>query len=58
MDGYVHENVGLQEFDDSGEFDLDYVKNQGISMDVNVALSNSLGFGGHNATIIVKKYVD
>lgn len=56
-DGYVHENVGLQEVDDSGEFDLDYVKSKGIHMNVNAALSNSLGFGGHNATIIVKKYV-
>lgn len=56
-DGYIHENVGLQEVE-SEEFDLDYVKGQGIHMDVNTAISNSLGFGGHNATIVVKKYVD
>ena len=53
-DGYVHQNVGLKESEE--EMDLDYVKNQGIEMNVEYALSNSLGFGGHNATILVKKY--
>jgi len=36
--------------------DLDYVPNVAKKRDVNYALSNSLGFGGHNATIIFKKY--
>lgn len=36
--------------------DLDYVVNQHRKQEVNVAMSNSLGFGGHNATIIFKKY--
>lgn len=53
-DGYVHQNVGLKETEE--EMDLDYVRDQGIHMDVNYVLSNSLGFGGHNATILVKKY--
>ncbi len=37
------------------ECDLDYVPNEARKVKVNVALSNSLGFGGHNATICVKK---
>jgi 3-oxoacyl-[acyl-carrier-protein] synthase II len=38
------------------ECDLDYVPNEARKQEVNAALSNSLGFGGHNATIIFKKY--
>ncbi len=38
--------------------DLNYVPNKGISHKVDYALSNSLGFGGHNATILFKKYKD
>jgi len=55
-DGYVHPNVGLQETEE--ELDLDYVKGTGIEMNVNYVLSNSLGFGGHNASILVKKFVE
>lgn len=53
-DGYIHPNVGLKETEE--EMDLDYVKDCGINMDVNVAMSNSLGFGGHNACILAVKY--
>ncbi|KAB3531417.1 beta-ketoacyl-ACP synthase II [Alkaliphilus serpentinus] len=38
--------------------DLDYVPNEKKNRTVDYALSNSLGFGGHNATIIVKKYLE
>ncbi|WP_379969976.1 beta-ketoacyl-ACP synthase II [Ectobacillus sp. sgz5001026] len=38
------------------ECDLDYVPNEARKQDVNVVLSNSLGFGGHNAALIFKKY--
>lgn len=54
-DGFVHATTGLQEADE--ECDLDYVKGDGVKMEVNCAISNSLGFGGHNATLLVKKYV-
>ncbi|MEW4308801.1 beta-ketoacyl-ACP synthase II [Rossellomorea marisflavi] len=37
--------------------DLDYVANEAREQEVNVAMSNSLGFGGHNATLVFKKYV-
>ena len=40
------------------ECDLDYVPNQSRSQKVDVALSNSFGFGGHNVTLVFKKYVD
>ncbi len=36
--------------------DLDYVPNQARSLDVEVALSSSFGFGGHNACLIIKKF--
>ena len=52
-EGYVHKNAGLVNKDP--ECDLDCVK-EGIEMDVNVAISNSLGFGGHNAVLVFKKY--
>lgn len=54
-DGYIHPTVGTTEPDE--ECDLDYVINGALHQDVNVAISNSLGFGGHNASILVRKYV-
>lgn len=52
--GYIHPTVGLLVPDE--ECDLDYTAGAGVSMDVDYALSNSLGFGGHNASILVKRY--
>ena len=53
-EGYIHPTVGLKVPDE--ECDLNYVPGHGIYGDVEVALSNSLGFGGHNATLTVKKF--
>lgn len=52
-EGYIHRTVGYQIPDE--ELDLDYCK-EAAEGDFTYALSNSLGFGGHNATLIVKKY--
>ena len=54
QEGYVHATAGLEK--DDPECDLDYCKGEGVQMDVNCAISNSLGFGGHNATLLVKKF--
>ncbi len=40
------------------ECDLDYVPNKGREAKINYAVSNSLGFGGHNASIVLKKYTE
>lgn len=53
-EGYIHPTVGLKVPDE--ECDLNYVPGHGIYGAVEVALSNSLGFGGHNATLAVKKF--
>jgi 3-oxoacyl-[acyl-carrier-protein] synthase II len=52
-EGYIHRTRGLIESEE--ELDLDYCK-EPCEMDVDVAISNSLGFGGHNACIVLQKY--
>lgn len=54
MEDYVHATAGLAESEP--ECDLDYTKGEGVHTTVNYAISNSLGFGGHNASLVVKKY--
>lgn len=54
QDGFIHPTAGLKVADP--ECDLDYTPITGVSMDVNYAISNSLGFGGHNASLLVKKF--
>ncbi|SCI74137.1 3-oxoacyl-[acyl-carrier-protein] synthase 2 [uncultured Clostridium sp.] len=53
-DGYVPPTINVENVDE--ELDLDYVINKGREKNVRYALSNSLGFGGHNATLAFKKY--
>lgn len=52
-EGFIHRTVGLQETEE--ELDLNYCKTS-FTEDVPYALSNSLGFGGHNASILIGKY--
>ncbi|MDB0440576.1 beta-ketoacyl-[acyl-carrier-protein] synthase II [Clostridioides difficile] len=54
-DNFVPPTINIQEVGE--DLDLDYVPNKGKEKDIRYALSNSLGFGGHNATIVLKKYV-
>lgn len=53
-DSFVPPTIGYKVPDE--ECDLDIVPNEGRNMPVNYAMSNSLGFGGHNSTILFKKY--
>ena len=54
QDNYIHQTIGLE--NEGEECDLNYMKVSGEKCTVKVALSNSLGFGGHNGTLAVKKY--
>ncbi len=53
-EGYLPATINYQNPDP--ECDLDYVPNQGRNAEITYAVSNSLGFGGHNASIVLKKY--
>lgn len=53
QDGFVHKTVGYETPDE--EIDLNYCKDS-YEEPVEYALSNSLGFGGHNATLLLKRY--
>lgn len=54
QEGYVHPTVGLKNADP--DCDLDCVADGPRNMDIQYAMSNSLGFGGHNASLLFKKY--
>lgn len=54
QEGVVPATIGYKVPDE--ECDLDIVPNEARKMEVNIAMSNSLGFGGHNSSIIFRKY--
>ncbi|WP_085829002.1 beta-ketoacyl-ACP synthase II [Clostridium massiliodielmoense] len=54
QEGFIPATIGYREVDE--ECDLDYVPNEGRQENIEYAMSNSLGFGGHNSTIILKKW--
>lgn len=53
-EGYVPPTINYQVLDEN--CDLDIVANEGRSADISYAMSNSLGFGGHNASLVIQKY--
>lgn len=54
QDGFIHQTMGTVETDE--ECDLNYAVGAPVEKEVNYVLTNSLGFGGHNATLLLKKY--
>ena len=56
QEGLIHATVGYKTPDE--ECDLDYCGSGNVEQTVNAALSNSLGFGGHNATLCFKRVTD
>ena len=55
QEGYIHRTVGLRETEE--ELDLNYCRDS-YEQEVPYALTNSLGFGGHNASLLLKKYTE
>lgn len=53
-DSFIHQTVGTTE--PGEECDLNYAIGAPVEKEIRYAMSNSLGFGGHNATLLVKKY--
>ena len=54
QEGFIPPTLGLENSDEA--CDLDYVPGEGRKQDIQYALSNSLGFGGHNAVLCFKRW--
>ena len=55
-DGFIHQTIGTKETDE--ECSLNYAVGAPVEKPVRFAMSNSLGFGGHNAALLIKRYED
>ncbi|QUO31045.1 beta-ketoacyl-ACP synthase II [Faecalicatena sp. Marseille-Q4148] len=55
-EGYVHQTMGSRESDEGCE--LNYTFGSPVHRKIRCAMSNSLGFGGHNATLLIKEYIE
>lgn len=56
QEGFIHQTVGTKETD--RECDLDYAIGAPVKKELKYVLTNSLGFGGHNAALLIRKYED
>ena len=56
QDNFIHQTVGTETADE--ECDLNYAIGAPVEKEVNYVLTNSLGFGGHNAVLLLKRYED
>ena len=54
MDGMIHPTINLENPDEG--FDLDFTPGKKVAVDIKYAISNSFGFGGHNGSVVFKKY--
>lgn len=55
-EGIIPPTINYENIDE--ECDLNYTPNEAVKRDLKYGLSNSLGFGGHNASILLKRYID
>ena len=53
-EGFIHQTMGTVETDE--DCDLNYAVGAPVEKEIHYAMTNSLGFGGHNATVLIKKY--
>lgn len=56
LDNYIHATTGYEVIDE--ELDLNYTKEAETERKVNYCISNSLGFGGHNGSLLIKRYIE
>lgn len=55
VEGFVPPTINLDNQDYEGGCDLDYTPNKGIDMNIDCAMSATLGFGGHNGVVVIRK---